>query len=227
MKNHRSKIRNLSWATIVLLMCACSSRKPVSEASAPEEDLVESDLARETPKAAAPQLQSQRLEPLLFGADGFPKLRRHLAKNPDGSQRLTRLDADFNGDGRIDLTQWMDPTGSWVERESVDLAGRGVMDLTSYFEKNLGQEVAELKLQEFDPKGQGRPQVWRHFANGKLNLRAVDRAGSGAPNYWEHFENGRLVRTERDRDADGKPDATPTFRQVVNPKTSERTKKIR
>ncbi len=160
-----------------------------------------------------PNFKSEKLVPMAFGPDGFPKVKKFFRE-----KLLSRVEFDFNGDGRTDMLQWMDATGTWIERESIDLAGIGLMSVTNHYEKSLAQNEPELVLQEFDPKGNGRVSIWRRYKKGQLVLREIDRKGRGKADYWEHFEGGKLVRIDQDNNADGNPDSQPKFKQVVNPK---------
>jgi hypothetical protein len=159
-----------------------------------------------------PSFKSEKLVPMAFGPDGFPKVKKYFT-----DKTLNRVEFDFNGDGRVDMLQWMDSTGSWVEREAIDLAGLGFMSVTNHYEKSLAQKEPVLVLQEFDPRGNGRVSVWRRYKKGQLVLREIDRKGRGRPDYWEHFEGGKLVRIDQDKNADGNPDSQPKFKQIVVP----------
>jgi hypothetical protein len=167
------------------------------------------------------ELRSERLIPLSFSAEGFPRIRR-FESSPGV---LERTEVDFNGDGKIDFIQNHDPSGQWVEKESADINGDGSMDVVYTYKRNLAQPSPELVLAEYDAKFEGRPTLWKHYKGGKLARREVDRRGLGRPDYWEFYEDERLVRIEKDEDADGRPDSQPAFRAIVRPKGPEPGKK--
>jgi hypothetical protein len=169
---------------------------------------------------AAPELKAQRLVPLAFGSDGFPKIRKYY-KGKDESRTLEKVENDFNGDGRVDFIQWYDPSGQFVERESADLDGNGRMNVTSHFKMIIGQSKRELILQEFDAKFEGKTSVWKHFKNSVLIRREIDRKGLGRPDYWEYYDDAKLVKIEKDENADGVPDLQPMFKPVVKPQSPE------
>ena len=155
----------------------------------------------------------------MFGKEGYPKMRK--ASRDDGT--VDRVETDFNGDGRVDMIQYFDPTGNWVSKESADLDGNGKMEILSYYKKTVGNPRGEVVLQEIDTQASGKPDLWKHFKNGKLTKRELDRKGRGVPDYWEYYDeqSGRLARIEKDENGDGLADSQPVFKQVIKPEGTE------
>ncbi len=195
---------------MALWSCSSSSKTPPSSTSKGSD---ESSVSREA-KLLGPR---QRFQPLAVGGDGFPRMTKVFA---EGTQKLERIDFDFNADGRVDFIQYFDPTGAWVRKEASDLDGDGLFDVLSTFDKK-GAKAPELVAQEFNARYENRPSVWKEYRNGVLAKRALDRKGRGRPDYWEIYEGERLLRVERDDDGDGQPDKGARFPRVVAPEGSE------
>jgi|GEM_PF-1708647 len=165
----------------------------------------------------APLPDTAEFKPLAFSQDGFPKLTRVIS----GSTKLVeRIEADFNGDGRVDFIQYLDTTGKRVEREAADLDGDGVIDVT-YFYEGDAKGQPQLARQEFNARYDGRTTVWKDYERGQLARRALDRRGSGRPDYWEYYDKGRLVRIDKDDNGDGNPDSQTKYKQIIKPSTPE------
>jgi len=194
---------------LFILVASCSSKKEITPDQIPVEAANGTD--KETENAP------QKLVPMGFGADGYPKLKKFFRSGDS----LTKVEADFNGDGRVDFIQVFDPAGHWVEKESADLNGDGNLDVTYTYRKEAGAKDPELALQEFDTRYEGQTSVWKHYKNGQLAKRELDRRGRGKPDYWEYYEDRRLVRIDRDENLDGLPDFQPRFKQIVRPSGPE------
>jgi hypothetical protein len=174
--------------------------------------------APESQIKAPPVADTAEFKPLAFSQDGFPKLTRVLSS----SRVLERIEADFNGDGRVDFVQHFDSSGKRVERETADLDGDGVHDVTYVFE-NDARGQPQIVRQEFNARYDGRTTVWKEYEKGQLARRALDRRGSGRADYWEYYDKGRLVRIDKDDDGDGNPDSQTKYKQVIKPSSPEGT----
>ena len=108
--------------------------------------------------------------------------------------RLTRLEADSNGDGKIDTWGYMD--GTRVVRVEVDDNGDGKVDRWEYHRQGQGGQVGQV--------GQDGPDK---------TIERVERATryDGVVSRWEYFDNGLLTRVEEDTDGDGKLDKWETY----------------
>ncbi len=160
----------------------------------------------------------ERLLPLAFGPDGFPKIKKFYRQ--DNSTVIERVEYDFSGDGRVDLTQYLSADGTYVQKESSDLDGDGFVDVNSYFKKSAGAKEAELVMQDFDTQFKGRPNLWKYFSGNDLVQREIDRRGRGVADYWEFYEKRRLVRVEKDEDLDGRPDSRIPYQKIIQPRGS-------
>jgi len=172
---------------------------------------------------SAPVLKAQRIVPLGIGNDGFPKVNRYY-KDVKGVSTLEKAEIDFNADGRVDMIEWYDASGNFIEKEAVDFQSSGKLSVTSYY-RNVFGSPPEMIKQEIDARLEGRPSVWKHFKNKQLVRREIDRKGLGQPDLWEYYENNRLIKVDSDENGDGNPDSKPNFPQVVKPQKPESTLK--
>src|SRR5213593_4125039 len=105
------------------------------------------------------------------------------------SGRLTRLEADTNGDGKIDTWGYMD--GMRVVRVEIDENGDGTVDRWE-FHRQQGPD--------------GRDGQNRRDGQGSVDktIERIERATrfDGTVSRWEYFDNGLLVRVEEDTDGD-------------------------
>ncbi len=138
--------------------------------------------------------------------------RQRRVFQESGARRiLSRVESDFNGDGRVDFVQIYDPTGTWVQTERSDLDGDGRFDVSYIFTRSSGtSRETRLSEQHFDTNYDGQVDLWKEFdERGRVRLRSLDRDFDGRADYWEYYENAQVVRIERDNDGDGKPDSLP------------------
>jgi hypothetical protein len=124
---------------------------------------------------------------------------------------LTKLDADSDHDGLIDMWAYMD--GARVVRVEVDENGDGTVDRWEYHAPGQvgreGQEGTDRK--PLTP----RPLILRRggMESPDKTIEHIERATrrDGVVSRWEYFENGFLVRVEEDRNGDGKIDKWETY----------------
>lgn len=98
----------------------------------------------------------------------------------DGT-RVTRVDRDSDGDGRIDVWDYYDEDEQLV-KAGFSLLGDGVLDAWAFKD-----------------------------ANGEIEKVEVSTRRDGTVDRWEHYENGQLARVEEDTDHDGKVDRLSTY----------------
>lgn len=207
------------FTLLILTACSSSPKTPHEEKSEPSTEPppnAETSASPEAPARPNPLQEAVEFRPLAFSQDGFPKLTRVYTS----TKVLERIEADFNGDGRIDFIQYFDTSGKVVEREAADLDGDGVIDVTYFYEADARKQP-QLVRQEFNARYDGRTTVWKDYEKGQLVRRALDRRGSGRPDYWEYYDKGRLVRIDKDDDGDGNPDSQTRYKQVIKPSTPE------
>jgi len=121
---------------------------------------------------------------------------------------LTKLEADSDRDGLIDMWAYMD--GPRVVRVEVDENGDGTVDRWEYHKQLPGQE-----RQEGQPPKMPRPVQLRRggLESPDKTIERIERAthADGRVSRWEYFENGFLVRVEADMNGDGKIDKWETY----------------
>ena len=138
----------------------------------------------------------------------------------DAAGALTKLDADSDHDGLIDMWAYMD--GARVVRVEVDENGDGTVDRWEYH--SVGQERQEglerRERQEGKDSPARKPQMPRPLVLRRGGLESPDKTiehieratrRDGVVSRWEYFENGFLVRVEEDRNGDGKIDKWETY----------------
>jgi|GEM_PF-3595545 len=139
--------------------------------------------------------------------------QRRVYQESGGKKVLSRVESDFNGDGRVDFIESYDPSGNWVQIEKSDLDGDGRFDVTYISAWNATRKETRISEQQFDTNYDGSLDLWKEFdARGRLTLRRLDRDFDGRADYWEYYDNGQVVRIEQDLNGDGSPDSIPTPR---------------
>lgn len=139
--------------------------------------------------------------------------QRRVYQESGGRKVLSRVESDFNGDGRVDFIESYDPSGSWVQIEKSDLDGDGRIDVTYISAWNATRKETRISEQHFDTNYDGNLDLWKDFdTRGRLTLRRLDRNFDGRADYWEYYDNGQVVRIEQDLNGDGNPDSVPTPR---------------
>ncbi len=107
--------------------------------------------------------------------------------------KLTELDFDRDGDGRIDTRAYMD--GVLVKSIEIDRDGSGKPDRWEYYE----------------PVTSGAPPAGSPDGHSVI-VRAEESNGKGKINRREFYEAGIIARVEEDTDGDGKTDKWETYR---------------
>lgn len=141
------------------------------------------------------------LATLVWGCEAGPEARRAVPNYDDFSGRLVQLNADQNGDGRID--QWTYLEGSHPLRGEADTDGDGRVDRWEYFD-----ERAVLTLVGSSSLGDGVEDTWTRpapTAGGEMQVTR-SRARDRRPDRHEYFRGEVLVRAEEDTNGDGRID---------------------
>jgi hypothetical protein len=131
------------------------------------------------------------------------------------SGQLTRLDADANGDGKVDTWGYMD--GLRVVRVEIDENGDGKVDRWEFHRRQAGEGAdtrpdKTLERVERATRFDGRISRWEHFDNGALARVEEDTDGDGAIDKWETYNAGSLSMMTLDTAHSGKPDRRLIYR---------------
>lgn len=187
------------WAVAALAGCSGgkAGQKPVAEAepignpSRPAESI--------RPERAP----GEKVRELDLNRDNKPDVWTFyvMAKGADGQEqeRQVRKEIDFNGDGRVDITQYFDEREEKV-RESMDQDFDGKVDSVLFYEKGVNVRT------ERDVSGDGKVDVWLYYEKGKLTRKERDTNADGRVDNWEYWENGQVDRIGDDLDGDGNVD---------------------
>jgi hypothetical protein len=163
------------------------------------------------------------LIPAAAGCSKTPAAAETVRPSYDKEGRLTRLEYDSDGDGKIDTWGYMD--GARVVRVEVDENGDGIVDRWEYHTPSSVDGPQSSGDSPQSPAGNPASSVGSRQP--AVNDAAQKRPGPAADNTidrieratrhdgrvsrWEHFENGLLTRVEEDTDADGKVDKWETY----------------
>ena len=119
-----------------------------------------------------------------------------LFRTTDSKERvLVRQLFDFDRDGKIDLVNHFQK-GRKIRTET-DLDFDGKADSISEFDPETG-ELAKRAMIE------NGSVTWKFWFKGDLRRKEVDRNGDGLPDMWVHYRNGKVIKTEIDTGFDGK-----------------------
>jgi hypothetical protein len=139
----------------------------------------------------------------------------------DLSGKLTLLESDRNGDGKVDTWGYMD--GSRVVRVEVDENGDGKADRWEYHgapQPSQAELAADLK-EGFDPtidkiefstRFDGKVSRTEYYSKGHLAKAEEDADGDGRIDKWEAYENDALAVLELDTAHRGRPDRRLIYR---------------
>jgi hypothetical protein len=137
----------------------------------------------------------------IAGCAGAPELRRAVPSYDDFTGRLIQLNADQNGDGRID--QWSYLDGNRPIRGEADTDDDGRIDRWEYFDVN-----AVLTQIGTSSRGDGVEDTWSYPSPSKdgETLVVTSRRRDRVFDHREFFRGEALVRTEDDSNSDGRID---------------------
>lgn len=187
------------WAVAALVGCSGdkAGKKPVAEAEP-------IGTPRYTPEPIRPdRVPGEKARELDLNRDNKPDVWTFYvtAKGADGQEheRKVRKEIDFNGDGRVDITQYFNEREEKV-RESMDQDFDGKVDSVLFYEKGVNVRT------ERDVSGDGKTDVWLYYEKGKLTRKERDTNADGRVDNWEYWENGQVDRIGDDLDGDGNVD---------------------
>lgn len=187
------------WAVAALVGCSGdkAGKKPVAEAEP-------IGTPRYTPEPIRPdRVPGEKARELDLNRDNKPDVWTFYvtAKGADGQERerKVRKEIDFNGDGRVDITQYFNEREEKV-RESMDQDFDGKVDSVLFYEKGVNVRT------ERDVSGDGKSDVWLYYEKGKLTRKERDTNADGRVDNWEYWENGQVDRIGDDLDGDGNVD---------------------
>jgi hypothetical protein len=132
------------------------------------------------------------------------------------SGRLTRLEYDANGDGKIDTWGYMD--GMRVVRVEVDEDGDGKVDRWEYHNGSAPAGVAQgsvdktIERIERATRHDGKVSRWERFDKGTLVHVEEDTDGDGLVDKWEDYTAGTLTMMALDEEHRGKPNRRLIYR---------------
>ena len=137
----------------------------------------------------------------LAGCEAAPQQRRAVPNYDDFTGRLIQLNADQNGDGRID--QWSYVDGSRPIRGEADTDDDGRIDRWEYFDAS-----SALTLIGTSSRGDGVEDTWTSPSPsaGGETLVVTSRNRDRVLDHREYFRGETLLRTEDDSNSDGRID---------------------
>lgn len=120
------------------------------------------------------------------------------------SRRLTRLDFDRDGDGRVDVRTYL--RDARPVRLEADVTGDGVVDRWEYYDR-----AGSLRRIGTSSQRDGREDVWVH-TEGRLRVVHLATRRDGRPDRREVYDGDVLIRAESDTNDDGLSDRWEEFR---------------
>jgi hypothetical protein len=146
----------------------------------------------------------------LFAGCAQPQQRRAVPSYDDFTGRLIQLNADQNGDGRID--QWTYLDGTRPVRGEADTDDDGRIDRWEYFDA-----TSTLTVIGTSSRGDGIEDTWTFpgaSADGESQV-ATSRRRDRAFDHREFYRGDMLVRTEDDTNGDGRADKWERYESAV------------
>jgi hypothetical protein len=123
----------------------------------------------------------------------------------DKTGKLTLLQYDSNGNGKIDTWSYMD--GARVVRIEIDQDEDGRIDRWEYYDAN--QKIERVG---FSRLGDGKEDAWSFAGpDGSIARIEVSAKRDGRISRIEHYDKGRMTSAEEDTDGDGKMDKWETY----------------
>ena len=116
------------------------------------------------------------------------------------SLKVVKLTLDADGNGKPELTRYLDRESKLQIRREEDRNYDGVTDAWSDYE--WGGIVARV----LDSNDDGNPDVWERYQGGRMTSREVDRDDDGVRDAFYRYEGDSLVEERHDRNNDGKID---------------------
>ncbi len=131
----------------------------------------------------------------LAGVEPKEEVRAHV----EGT-KITRVDRDRDGDGRIDAWEYYDDNRKLV-KVGFSLPGDGVLDAWAY--RDAKGRIVKI---EVSTRRDGIVNRWEYYENDKMVRVEEDTNGDGRSDRLSTYEDGILMRTLVDRDGDGQYD---------------------
>src|SRR5262245_29199213 len=192
-----SKMRVFLVASVALAGCGSSPKRAEMVSAAPNtpaSPLVDRDKCNDKDKHVITSDINQ---------DKKPDVWKFFKSVDIGGQRtevLTCKQVDLNMDGKIDIVNYYDDTGSQIVLEEIDGDLDGKFDMTVYY--NQGKRVRD----EFDTNFDQRTDVWKYYEDGKLVRIEFDKNNDGKVDEWDYYEGGKLDRIGYDTSGSGQVD---------------------
>ncbi len=147
---------------------------------------------------------------LFAGCATQPQHRRAVPSYDDFTGRLIQLNADQNGDGRID--QWTYLDGTRPVRGEADTDDDGRVDRWEYFDA-----ASALTMIGTSSRGDGIEDTWTYpaaSAEGETQV-VTSRRRDRALDHREFYRGDALVRIEDDSSGDGRIDKWERYEGAV------------
>lgn len=179
-------IKRIFNHTTFILVCAFN----VSAIAAPKNPLTSIDLKSYLEKLS----EDYSIEKMDYDNSGNPDMFV-VFKKADSGRIMVRQMFDFNKDGKIDIVNHYQK-GKKIKTES-DLDYDGKVDTITEFDVNTEQVYKKTLVENGN-------LLWKYWHNNELRRKEADRNGDGDPDMWVHYRNGKIVKTEIDVNFDGK-----------------------
>lgn len=114
--------------------------------------------------------------------------------------KVIALTLDADGNGKPELTRWIDRESKLQVRRHEDRNYDGVTDTWSDYE--WGAIVARV----LDSNDDGNPDVWERYEKERMVSREVDRDDDGVRDAFYRYEGDSLVEERHDSNNDGQVD---------------------
>lgn len=144
--------------------------------------------------------------PIVAACSKAPAAAETVRPSYNKEGRLTRLEYDSDGDGKIDTWGYMD--GARIVRVEVDENGDGTIDRWEYHsQSSVPSPQSSVARDESSVDRRQAPSAPDN------TIDRIERATrhDGRVSRWEYFNKGLLSRVEEDTDGDGKVDKWETY----------------
>ena len=144
---------------------------------------------------------------IVIGCSSQPsrKVNQITPTYDDKTGKLTLLQYDSNGNGKVDTWSYMD--GARVVRIETDEDEDGRIDRWEYYDAN--QKIERVG---FSRLGDGKEDAWSFSGpDGSIARIEVSAKRDGRISRIEHYDKGKMTSAEEDTDGDGKMDKWETY----------------
>ena len=118
---------------------------------------------------------------------------------------------DDDHDGRPEKTIYYEPGSDKIARIEEDTNGDGQPDAWTIYKDG------KILVRRADTNGDGEIDSWTFYRDGQVVRQEQDTDGDGVRDRIDYYENGKLVRRSEDRDGDGHPERITLFDAKGNP----------